>query len=51
MNREFGMKRRSFLKSAGIFAALGAPSLLANEEERPELTFGLIADTHIGTHA
>ena len=51
MNREFGMKRRSFLKSAGIFAALGAPNLLAKEKERPELTFGLIADTHIGTLA
>jgi hypothetical protein len=51
MRRETGMQRRSFLKSAGIFAALGAPNLLAKEKDRPDLTLGVISDTHIGTHA
>ena len=49
MKREFGIKRRSFLKSAGIFAALGAPNLLAKGKETPALTLGVIADTHIGS--
>ena len=51
MRRETGMQRRSFLKSAGIFAALGAPNLLAKEKDRPDLTLGVISDTHIGTRA
>ena len=48
----FGTGRRSFLKSAGIFAYLGAPNLLvAKEKEKPALTLGVISDTHIGSRA
>ena len=44
-----GMRRRSFLKSAGVFAAFGAANLLAKDKETPRLTFGVISDTHVGT--
>ena len=46
-----GTGRRNFLKATGAFAAFGAPNLFAREKERPDLTFGLIADTHIGAPA
>ena len=41
--------RRSFLKVTGAIAALGAPNLFAKERVRPDLTLGVISDTHIGT--
>ena len=49
--RKTEIGRRGFLKSAGIFAALGAPNLFAKEKNRPDLTLGVISDTHIGTLA
>ena len=45
----FGAGRRGFLKGVGAFAALGAPNLLAKGKDRPNLTLGVISDTHIGS--
>ena len=43
--------RRGFLKGSGAFAAIGAPGIVSKRRDRPELTLGVISDTHIGTLA
>ena len=43
--------RRGFLKCVGACAVIGAPGIFSKKREKPELTLGVISDTHIGTPA
>ena len=45
------IERRRFLKGVGACAAFGAPGIFTKSKERPDLTLGVISDTHIGTLA